>query len=63
MAAGDILLGSLGKASLRELVRNAIGSVERQYIDAALDLTRGNRTAAAGLLRLSRQSLHAKLNR
>ena len=62
-AAGDILLGSLGKASLRELVRDAIGSVERQYIDAALDLTHGNRTAAAGLLRLSRQSLHAKLNR
>jgi transcriptional regulator PpsR len=62
-AAGDIVLGSLGKASLRELVRDAVGTVERQYIDAALDLTRGNRTAAAVLLGLSRQSLHAKLNR
>ena len=57
------LMGSLGKTSLRELVRDTVDNVERQYIDAALDLTRGNRTAAAELLGLSRQSLHAKLNR
>jgi transcriptional regulator PpsR len=63
ITSGDIVLDSLGKAPLRKLVRDAIGTVERQYIDAALDLTRGNRTAAAGLLGLSRQSLHAKLNR
>ena len=35
----------------------------RHYIEAALDLTRGNRTAAAELLGLSRQSLYAKLDR
>ncbi|MGZ8403091.1 MAG: helix-turn-helix domain-containing protein, partial [Rhodoplanes sp.] len=33
------------------------------YVRAALDLAGGNRTAAAGLLGLSRQSLYAKLNR
>ena len=37
--------------------------VEQHYIEAALELTRGNRTAAAELLGLSRQSLYAKLNR
>ena len=37
--------------------------VERRYIEAALELTGGNRTAAAELLGLSRQSLYAKLNR
>ena len=63
----DAALGSLarqvGKTPLRELVRDAVGTVERHYIDAALELTRGNRTAAAELLGLSRQSLYAKLNR
>ena len=32
-------------------------------IESALELTNGNRTAAAELLGLSRQSLYAKLNR
>jgi DNA-binding NtrC family response regulator len=53
----------IGKAPLRKLVQQAIGAVERDYIEATLDLTGGNRTAAAELLGLSRQSLYAKINR
>ncbi len=63
----DGLLQSLskqiGKTTLRKLVDDTVGIVERHYIDSALDLTGGNRTAAAELLGLSRQSLYAKLNR
>ena len=51
----------LGKTSLRELVKQTTRSVEKHYIDAALKLTAGNRTATAELLGLSRQSLHSKL--
>ena len=63
---GD-LLGTLsaqvGKTPLRELVKETVGVVEQHYVEAALDLTGGNRTAAAELLGLSRQSLYAKLGR
>lgn len=63
----DLGVGSLaakvGKTSLPNLVKDAVGLVERYYLDAALKLTVGNRTAAAELLGLSRQSLYAKLNR
>jgi transcriptional regulator PpsR len=59
----DTLAREVGKTSLRELVRGKIGVVERLCIEAALDQTRGNRTAAAELLGLSRQSLYAKLGR
>jgi len=41
----------------------AVGLVERYYITQALQLTAGNRTAAARLLGLSRQSLYVKLAR
>jgi DNA-binding NtrC family response regulator len=44
-------------------VRDTVGAVERHYIEAALELTGGNRTAAAELLGLSRQSLYSKLDR
>jgi len=66
---GDLgaILGSMteqvGRSPLRKLVNNTVGIVERHYIDAALELTGGNRTAAAELLGLSRQSLYSKLNR
>ena len=68
-AAGDSgpLAGAaaerLGKTPLRTLVEEAIVAIERHYVEAALRLTAGNRTAAAQLLGLSRQSLHAKLQR
>ena len=66
--AGDGLgdaLGTLarqvGKVPLLELVRTTVGAVEKHYVTAALEMTRGTRTAAAELLGLSRQSLYAKL--
>lgn len=63
----DAGLGSVaaqvGKTSLPNLVKDAVGLVERQYLGAALKLTVGNRTAAAELLGLSRQSLYSKLSR
>lgn len=57
------LTEQIGNTSLRELVKDTVGILERHYIESALDLTNGNRTAAAELLGLSRQSLYAKLNR
>ncbi len=57
------LTGQIGKHTLRTLVEEAVGIVERHYIEAALEVTRGNRTATAELLGLSRQSLYVKLNR
>ena len=56
------LTDQIGKTSLRKLVKDTAGVVERHYIEAALELTDRNRTAAAELLGLSRQSLYAKLN-
>ncbi|MGA2125751.1 MAG: transcriptional regulator PpsR [Xanthobacteraceae bacterium] len=53
----------VGKSSLRKLVGDTVEVVERHYIKAALDLAGGNRTAAAEILGLSRQSLYTKLNR
>lgn len=50
-----------GKTSLRVLVRDAVGLVERHYIAAALELVKGNRTAAAETLGLSRQGFYKKL--
>lgn len=67
---GDMLrmaLGSIseqiGKSSLRTLVKNTVSIVEQHYVKEALELAKGNRTATAELLGLSRQSLYAKLNR
>jgi DNA-binding NtrC family response regulator len=48
---------------LQQLVREAVEQLERQHILASLEQTGGNRTAAAALLGLSRQSLYAKLER
>jgi transcriptional regulator PpsR len=59
----DSLTKQIGKTTLRKLVEDTVSIVERRYIEAALNLTGGNRTAAAELLGLSRQSLYAKLNR
>nr|WP_294560609.1 transcriptional regulator PpsR [uncultured Rhodopila sp.] len=60
-AALAAVIEQTGKTSLRVLVRDAIGLVERHYIDAALQLAEGNRTAAAELLGLSRQGFYKKL--
>lgn len=53
----------VGRTSLRKLVKNTVAVVERHYVKAALELADGNRTTAAELLGLSRQSLYAKLER
>jgi len=53
----------VGKTPLRKLVRNSVSALEQYYVKAALELANGNRTAAAEILGLSRQSLYAKLNR
>jgi transcriptional regulator PpsR len=55
------IIEQTGRASLRSLVRDAVGVVERHYIGAALDLVDGNRTAASELLGLSRQGFYKKL--
>lgn len=53
----------VGHVSLREIVRETTDAIERQCIEAALELTRDNRALAAGILGLSRQSLYVKLRR
>ncbi len=55
------LTSQVGKRALKELVRDTAVALERQFIEAALAATRGNRTAAAALLGVSRQSLYVKL--
>jgi transcriptional regulator PpsR len=62
-AALGSLSEQIGKSSLRKLVKNTVSIVEQHYVKEALQLARGNRTATAELLGLSRQSLYAKLNR
>jgi DNA-binding NtrC family response regulator len=57
------LTDKLGKAPLKSLVNETVGLVERHYIEAALETTDGNRSAAAKMLGLSRQSLYMKLAR
>ncbi len=54
---------TVGKTPLRKLVKSTVGVVEQHYIRAALQLANGNRTTAAEILGLSRQSLYAKLDR
>lgn len=57
------LSGRIGDTPLLQLVRDTTGVVERHYIEAALQRADGNRTAAAEILGLSRQSLYVKLAR
>lgn len=54
---------SVGKTPLRKLVQSTVEVVEQHYVRAALQLADGNRTSAAEILGLSRQSLYAKLDR
>jgi DNA-binding NtrC family response regulator len=53
----------VGQVSLKTLVRDTTGLLERHFIEAALELTDDNRTSAAEVLGLSRQSLYMKLRR
>lgn len=62
-ASIEALARQTGTKSLRRLVQDTTTLLERHYIEAALKLTQGNRTAAADMLGISRQGLYAKLNR
>jgi transcriptional regulator PpsR len=57
------LTDQIGRTPLLELVRDSSGLIERHCIAGALEKAEGNRTAAAELLGMSRQSLYAKLSR
>lgn len=57
------LTGRLGESTLKMLVSETVSAVERHCIEAALAMTDGNRSAAAKMLGLSRQSLYMKLAR
>lgn len=61
--AVEQLTSLVGRVSLRDLVRDTIDLVERHFIEASLELTRGNRTSAAEVLGVSRQSLYVKMRR
>lgn len=53
----------VGRASLKEIVRESTDLIERLCIEAALAYTSDNRASAAEILGLSRQSLYSKLHR
>lgn len=57
------LTNLVGRVSMKELVADTVGLVERHFIETALEMTGNNRTAAAELLGMSRQSLYTKLDR
>ncbi len=61
--AVEELTGLVGRVSLPDLVRDTTDLVERHFITAALAMTDNNRTTAAEVLGLSRQSLYVKLRR
>lgn len=53
----------VGSTSLKDIVSATTDVVERMCIEAAVNLTRNNRVAAAEMLGLSRQSLYVKLRK
>jgi transcriptional regulator PpsR len=61
--AVEQLTGLVGRVALKDLVRDTVDLVERHFVEAALELTGHNRTSAAEVLGVSRQSLYVKLRR
>lgn len=53
----------VGSSTLRDIVAETTDVIEKMCIETALELTRNNRVAAAGMLSLSRQSLYVKLRK
>ena len=53
----------VGRVPLKDIVSETTELIEQLCIEAALQMTQGNRASAAQLLGLSRQSLYVKLNR
>lgn len=62
-SAVEQLTALVGRVSLKNLVRDTTDLVERYFIEAALEATGDNRTSAAEVLGVSRQSLYVKLRR
>jgi transcriptional regulator PpsR len=62
-SAVEQMTDQVGKVSLKQLVQETVALVEAHFIESALKLTDGNRTAAAEILGVSRQSLYTKLRR
>ncbi len=61
--AVEQLTSLVGRVSLPDLVRDTTDLVERHFVESALELTEQNRTSAAEVLGVSRQSLYVKLRR
>jgi transcriptional regulator PpsR len=61
--AVEQLTGLVGRVQLKDLLKDTIALVERHFVEAALETTGNNRSAAAELLGLSRQSFYIKLRR
>lgn len=61
--AVEELTGLVGRVTLRDLVRDTTDLVEKHFVEAALEMTDDNRTSAAEVLGVSRQSLYVKLRR
>jgi len=53
----------VGRVPLKDIVSETTELIEQLCIEAALQMTQGNRASASQLLGLSRQSLYVKLNR
>ena len=53
----------VGRRPIKDIVGEAVDTIERMCIESALQLTRDNRASAAEMLGLSRQSLYVKLRR
>ena len=53
----------IGRAPMKDIVRDSTDLIEKLCIEAALKLTNDNRASAADVLGLSRQSLYSKLRR
>jgi transcriptional regulator PpsR len=60
---GVAAIARLGAVPLNQLVQEATEAIEHDCIEAALAQAGGNRSAAAVLLGMSRQSLYVKLHR
>ena len=53
----------VGRVPLKDIVSETTDLIEQMCIEAALELTGDNRSSAAEMLGLSRQSLYVKLRR